>query len=106
MYNARQSWQYCSAAKGTTSKTLQQIEQELSNLPLADKLHLLQTLFFSLAHLWPAIEQTPGVVGGVTTMARLYANENFPYAVVQELRRLGNDVLTVAEAGNAGPHHL
>ncbi|HQY93633.1 MAG: DUF5615 family PIN-like protein [Caldilinea sp.] len=39
-------------------------------------------------------------------MARLYANENFPYAVVQELRRLGNDVLTVAEAGNAGPHHL
>ncbi len=35
-------------------------------------------------------------------MARLYANENFPYAVVRELRTLGHDVLTVAEAGNAG----
>lgn len=27
-------------------------------------------------------------------MARLYANENFPYAVVRELRALGHDVLT------------
>lgn len=35
-------------------------------------------------------------------MARLYANENFPYAVVRELRSLGHDVLTVVEAGNAG----
>ena len=35
-------------------------------------------------------------------MARFYANENFPYAVVRQLRSLGHDVLTVAEAGNAG----
>lgn len=35
-------------------------------------------------------------------MARLYANENFPLKVVQQLRALGHDVLTVAEAGNAG----
>ena len=35
-------------------------------------------------------------------MAQLYANENFPLAVVQALRTLGHDVLTVAEAGNAG----
>ena len=35
-------------------------------------------------------------------MARFYANENFPYAVVRQLRALGHDVLTVAEAGNAG----
>lgn len=35
-------------------------------------------------------------------MARFYANENFPYAVVRQLRNLGHDVLTVAEAGNAG----
>ncbi len=35
-------------------------------------------------------------------MARFYANENFPYAVVRELRSLGHDVLTVAEARNAG----
>lgn len=34
-------------------------------------------------------------------MARLYSNENFPLPVVQELRRLGHDVLTVQEAGNA-----
>jgi hypothetical protein len=35
-------------------------------------------------------------------MARLYTNENFPYPVVEELRLLGHDVLTVQEAGNAG----
>lgn len=34
-------------------------------------------------------------------MARLYSNENFPLPVVQELRRLGHDVLTVQDAGNA-----
>lgn len=32
-------------------------------------------------------------------MANLYANENFPLAVVEALRRLGHDVLTVPEAG-------
>lgn len=35
-------------------------------------------------------------------MARLYANENFPFAVVAELRRLGHDVTTVQETGRAG----
>lgn len=34
-------------------------------------------------------------------MARLYANENFPQPVVQELRNLAHDVLTTVEAGNA-----
>ena len=34
-------------------------------------------------------------------MARLYSNENFPFPVVVELRRLGHDVLTVLEAGKA-----
>jgi hypothetical protein len=34
-------------------------------------------------------------------VARLYANENFPLAAVQELRRLGHDVLTTVEAGGA-----
>lgn len=34
-------------------------------------------------------------------MARLYSNENFPLPVVQELRNLGHNVLTVREAGNA-----
>ena len=35
-------------------------------------------------------------------MARLYANENFPLPVVEELRRLGHDVLTIQETGQAG----
>src|SRR5258707_10436537 len=34
-------------------------------------------------------------------MARFYSNENFPFPVVAELRRLGQDVLTSSEAGNA-----
>ncbi|HMV48378.1 MAG TPA: DUF5615 family PIN-like protein [Blastocatellia bacterium] len=34
-------------------------------------------------------------------MARLYANENFPFPAVEELRRLGHDVLTVHETGKA-----
>lgn len=35
-------------------------------------------------------------------MARLYSNENFPLPVVEELRRLGHDVLTVGDADRAG----
>lgn len=34
-------------------------------------------------------------------MARLYSNENFPAEIVRALRRLGHDVLTSSEAGNA-----
>lgn len=34
-------------------------------------------------------------------MAALYADENFPLPVVEELRRLGHDVLTVFEDGLA-----
>ncbi len=35
-------------------------------------------------------------------MARLYSNENFPLPVVEELRRLGHDVLTTQDTGEAG----
>ncbi|MEI8372564.1 MAG: DUF5615 family PIN-like protein [Planctomycetota bacterium] len=35
-------------------------------------------------------------------MARLYSNENIPFPVVEELRNLGHDVLTVFETGKAG----
>jgi hypothetical protein len=35
-------------------------------------------------------------------MARVYANENFPMPVVEELRRIGHDVLTIQETGKAG----
>lgn len=34
-------------------------------------------------------------------MARLYSNENFPLPVVDELRKLGHNVVTIQETGNA-----
>ena len=34
-------------------------------------------------------------------MARLYSNENFPLPVVEQLRALGHDVLTIQETGKA-----
>ena len=34
-------------------------------------------------------------------MAAFYANENFPLPVVEELRRLGHDVLTTQDVGQA-----
>jgi hypothetical protein len=34
-------------------------------------------------------------------LARLYANENFPLPVVEALRRLGHEVLTIRDAGRA-----
>lgn len=34
-------------------------------------------------------------------MARLYGNENFPLPVVEVLRRLGHDVLTIQDTGRA-----
>ncbi|MGB0386434.1 MAG: DUF5615 family PIN-like protein [Ardenticatenaceae bacterium] len=34
-------------------------------------------------------------------MARLYADENLAFPVVEELRRLGHDVLTIQESGLA-----
>ncbi len=34
-------------------------------------------------------------------MTRFYANENSPLPVVQELRRLGHDVVTIQETGYA-----
>lgn len=35
-------------------------------------------------------------------MAKIYADEQFPRPVVELLRQLGYDVLTVQESGNAG----
>lgn len=35
-------------------------------------------------------------------MASLYADEDFDYTVVERLRRMGHDVLTVQEAGRRG----
>ena len=35
-------------------------------------------------------------------MARLFADENFPLPVVEELRALGYDVLTIHDIGKSG----
>lgn len=35
-------------------------------------------------------------------MARLYSNETFPLPAVNELRKLGHDVVTIQETGKAG----
>jgi hypothetical protein len=35
-------------------------------------------------------------------VARLFADENFPLPVVEALRRVGHDVVTLADAGKAG----
>jgi hypothetical protein len=35
-------------------------------------------------------------------MARLYADENFPLPVVESLRRLGHDVITLQQTGQGG----
>lgn len=35
-------------------------------------------------------------------MARLYANENFPFAVVQQLRNMGHNAITIQETGRGG----
>jgi hypothetical protein len=34
-------------------------------------------------------------------VARLYSNENFPIPVVEELRKLGHDVVSIQERGRA-----
>lgn len=38
-------------------------------------------------------------------MARLYADENFPFPIVVALRALGHDVLTIHEDGKANQRH-
>jgi hypothetical protein len=38
-------------------------------------------------------------------MARLYSNENFPLPVVEALRALGHDVLTIQESGKANQEY-
>jgi hypothetical protein len=35
-------------------------------------------------------------------VAQLYSNENFPIPVVEELRRLGHDVVSILDRGRAG----
>lgn len=38
-------------------------------------------------------------------MARFYGDENFPLPVVEELRQLGHDVLTIYEDGKANQRY-
>mgnify|MGYP001382573977 CR=1 FL=1 len=65
--------------------TLKEIEQGISSLSQAEKLQVLQTLFFSLTDSWPAIERTPDVVGGDACIVRT----RIPVWALVEYRRLG-----------------
>jgi uncharacterized protein (DUF433 family) len=65
--------------------TLKEIERELNSLSPAEKLQVLQTLFFSLTDSWPAIERTPGVVGGDACIVRT----RIPVWALVEYRRQG-----------------
>jgi uncharacterized protein (DUF433 family) len=59
---------------------------------------------------WTEYERDPGPIDEIirhqaeiwSFMALLYADEDFDYRVVEELRRTGHDVLTVQEAGQQG----
>ncbi len=74
--------------------TLKEIEQELSRLPLAEKLQVLQTLFFSLTDVWPAIERSPDVVGGDACIVRT----RIPVWSLVEYRRLGWSDVQILES--------
>ena len=62
-----------------------------------------------LVNAWAYVAAHPGEIDRqireneeVWPLARLFADENFPLPAVEALRRLGHDVLTVVEAGQAG----
>ena len=79
--------------------TLKEIEQGVNSLPLADKLQVLQTLVFSLTDLWPAIEQTPGVVGGDACIVRT----RIPVWALVQYQRLGWTDADIGEFSDAPP---
>lgn len=68
--------------------TLQEIERQVAQLSAADKAQLLERVAREVGGVFPGIEST-------------HANENFALPVVEELRRLGHDVVTIAETGKA-----
>ena len=71
---------------------------------------LLRIIRHSEPRTWPTLGLTSGRIGTNLPanrgergglMASLYSNENFPLPVVEKLRALGHDVLTIQEAGKA-----
>ena len=65
--------------------TIAELEPQIARLNRAEKAHLLQLLARDIAHTWPGIEKTPGVVGGEARVTRT----RIPVWVLENYRRLG-----------------
>jgi uncharacterized protein (DUF433 family) len=65
--------------------TIKELEQQLQALPSAEKLQVMQALFYDLLKTWPGIEKTPGVMGGDACIVRA----RIPVWALEGYRRLG-----------------
>lgn len=65
--------------------TIRELEQQLHQLPLAEKTQVLQSLVYDLIGIWPGIEKTPGVLGGDACIVRT----RIPVWALEGYRRLG-----------------
>lgn len=65
--------------------TILDLEPQIAKLNRAEKAHLLQLLARDIAHSWPGIEKTPGVVGGEARVMRT----RIPVWVLDNYRQLG-----------------
>jgi len=69
--------------------TLQELQQQMLQLPISDRWYLVQTLLTSIQQsndTWPGIEKTPGVCGGDACIA----TTRIPVWVLVQARNLGN----------------
>lgn len=72
---------------------IQEIEDIIESLTRAEKAEILKWIVQDLGDAFPGIDFTPVICGGEARIVRT----RIP--VVQELRNLGYDVLTIQEAG-------
>jgi uncharacterized protein (DUF433 family) len=69
--------------------TLQELQQQMLQLPISDRWYLVQTLLTSIQQdndTWPGIEKTLGVCGGDARIA----STRIPIWVLMQARNLGN----------------
>lgn len=69
----------------TMTVSLRDLEQQLAQLSRPEKAQLVQALVLDLAHTWPGVEQTPGVVGGDACIVRT----RIPVWLLESYRKLG-----------------
>lgn len=65
--------------------TVADLEVQLSELSPAEKVQILQALFFDLTDTWPAIDKNPGVAGDEACIVRT----RIPVWTLEGYRRLG-----------------